>query len=201
MKNIILLCIVIFSCVNFVYASCGSCNVIAHEETQQKSEGKKPQVEAVTTATPFPKKNQLTITGTVICTSCDLKKLKGAKSQCSVYGCNYALKVKQVIQVVYDKDGNPVMVSGKPKFQYRKDYIGKMYHILANDSSAGLLQKEYKGKDVIIVGKIYSDENIIEVDFVKLAPAKKVYTCPMCGGEFGKPGKCPKCGMDLIEKK
>ena len=29
----------------------------------------------------------------------------------------------------------------------------------------------------------------------------KVYTCSMCGGSFDKAGKCPKCGMDLIEKK
>lgn len=30
---------------------------------------------------------------------------------------------------------------------------------------------------------------------------KTTYTCPMCGGDFDEPGKCPKCGMDLIEKK
>ncbi|MFN3551066.1 MAG: heavy metal-binding domain-containing protein [Endomicrobiia bacterium] len=30
---------------------------------------------------------------------------------------------------------------------------------------------------------------------------KTVYTCPMCGGEFEKPGKCPKCGMDLVPVK
>lgn len=27
------------------------------------------------------------------------------------------------------------------------------------------------------------------------------YTCAMCGGSFDKPGKCPKCGMNLVEKK
>ncbi|MHB8261794.1 MAG: heavy metal-binding domain-containing protein [Bacteroidia bacterium] len=29
----------------------------------------------------------------------------------------------------------------------------------------------------------------------------KIYTCTMCGGFFDKPGKCPKCKMDLVEKK
>jgi hypothetical protein len=32
-------------------------------------------------------------------------------------------------------------------------------------------------------------------------PARKSYTCPMDGGHFDKPGKCPKCGMDLLEEK
>lgn len=30
--------------------------------------------------------------------------------------------------------------------------------------------------------------------------AVKSYTCPMCGGDFAKPGDCPKCGMALVEK-
>ncbi len=31
---------------------------------------------------------------------------------------------------------------------------------------------------------------------------KKLYTCPMHPGVVSdKPGKCPKCGMDLVEKK
>jgi rubrerythrin len=29
----------------------------------------------------------------------------------------------------------------------------------------------------------------------------KSYTCSMCGGTYDKAGKCPKCGMDLVEKK
>lgn len=35
-------------------------------------------------------------------------------------------------------------------------------------------------------------------------PAKKsvkTYVCPMGEYESGKPGKCPKCGMELVEKK
>ena len=30
---------------------------------------------------------------------------------------------------------------------------------------------------------------------------KTVWTCPMCGGSYGKAGKCPDCGMDLVLKK
>jgi rubrerythrin len=40
----------------------------------------------------------------------------------------------------------------------------------------------------------------------KAAPKKKTavaksYVCPMDGFTSDKPGKCPKCGMDLVEKK
>jgi len=147
----------------------------AEHPIEKKAE--KSKVEAVTSATPFPKSDQLTITGTVLCTSCDLKKQKGAKSQCSVYGHDHTLKVSRVIQVIYGKDGKPVMnKKGQPSFKYGKKYIGKIYHILKNDSSIGLLKDEYKGKEVIIVGKIYPDENVVEVDFVKLAPPEKKHT-------------------------
>jgi ribosomal protein L37AE/L43A len=153
---------------------------------EQKLETKKlGKVEAVTTATPTPQENQFVVTGTLICTSCELKKQKGAKSQCSVYGCSYAIKTKNV---------------RNNRGQLVRKYLWKTFHILENDNSAALLQKGYKDKDVIIVGKIYPEENVLEVDFVKLAPVKKIYTCSMCGGEFDKPGKCPKCNMDLIEK-
>lgn len=33
------------------------------------------------------------------------------------------------------------------------------------------------------------------------AEAKKVYVCPMGDYQGDKPGKCPKCGMNLVEKK
>ena len=35
----------------------------------------------------------------------------------------------------------------------------------------------------------------------KAAQKKKVYVCPMGDYTGNKPGKCPKCGMDLVEKK
>lgn len=35
----------------------------------------------------------------------------------------------------------------------------------------------------------------------KPADAKKAYVCPMNDYQGDKPGKCPKCGMNLVEKK
>lgn len=35
----------------------------------------------------------------------------------------------------------------------------------------------------------------------KMAPMAKTYICTMDGYTSDKPGKCPKCGMDLVEKK
>jgi hypothetical protein len=167
-----------------VWAMCGKCAPGKVEVEEKKVEKKK--VGAVTAKIPKLEKDQVIITGTVICTSCDLKKAKGAKSQCSIYGCNYVIKTKDV----RDYKGKPI-----------KDEIGKIFHILENDNSSDLLQKKCKGREVIIVGKLYSEERIIEIEFVKLASVKKSYTCSMCGGDFDKPGKCPKCGMKLKEIK
>jgi YHS domain-containing protein len=36
---------------------------------------------------------------------------------------------------------------------------------------------------------------------VKEKAVKKKYACPVGCAESDKPGKCPKCGMDLVEKK
>lgn len=35
----------------------------------------------------------------------------------------------------------------------------------------------------------------------KIAAAHKIYVCPMNDYQGDKPGKCPKCGMTLTEKK
>jgi YHS domain-containing protein len=35
----------------------------------------------------------------------------------------------------------------------------------------------------------------------KQEPQAKVYVCPMGDYQGDKPGKCPKCGMNLVEKK
>jgi rubrerythrin len=35
----------------------------------------------------------------------------------------------------------------------------------------------------------------------KASTAAKTYICTMDGYTSDKPGKCPKCGMDLVEKK
>jgi rubrerythrin len=36
---------------------------------------------------------------------------------------------------------------------------------------------------------------------ITAAPLTKTYVCPMDGYTSDKPGKCPSCGMDLVEKK
>ena len=183
--NYVLLLVLVLLVSNRAVA-CMMCHGGEHTQHEvKKTKSDKFQVESVTTATPKLNEAPLTITGTLICTSCQLKQ-KGAKSQCSVYGCSYSIKTKNV---------------RNHKGELVKKYVGKVYQILANDTSSALFKKEYKGKDVIIVGKIYTEENVVEVDFVKLAVEKNIYTCPMCGGEFDKPGKCPKCGMDLVPVK
>lgn len=35
----------------------------------------------------------------------------------------------------------------------------------------------------------------------KQEPQAKIYVCPMGDYQGDKPGKCPKCGMTLVEKK
>ncbi len=35
----------------------------------------------------------------------------------------------------------------------------------------------------------------------KMVSMEKTYVCPMDGYSCHTPGKCPKCGMDLVEKK
>jgi len=132
---------------------------------EQKLETKKLiKVEAVTTATPTPQENQFVITGTLICTSCELKKQKGAKSQCSVYGCSYAIKTKSV---------------RNNRGQLVRKYLWRTFHILENDNSSALLQKGYKDKDVIIVGKIYPEEMFLKLTLSNLHLWKK-YTLVLC---------------------
>lgn len=51
--------------------------------------------------------------------------------------------------------------------------------------------------------KILADAKIAVKDILFRgieAEAATGYTCPMCGGDFAKPGDCPKCGMALVEK-
>lgn len=126
-----------------------------HPTAAKKSADVKSKVEPATSEVPKLQDGQALVKGAVICTACDLKKSKGAKSQCSIYGCSNSIKVKEVSCSM-----NPCPL---------KDAVGKVYNILANDKSAGLLKEDYKGKDVVIVGMLYPDENVIEVEFVKLA--------------------------------
>ena len=81
------------------------------------------------------------IKGKVICQGCTLKKEKGAKAQCSIYGHINAIKTKD----------------------------GKIWTILENDKSTELINDhDYAGKDIEIKGKRFAEAQIIEVDTFKV---------------------------------
>lgn len=177
-------------------------SVTAKEGKTRKSP-KPQQIEAVTTATPKTAEGEAVITGTVICMGCTLTKEKGANAQCSIYGHISALKVKKVVfSGAWKPDPNYKGKWPPPDLPHPDPaYKGKILSFLPNDNSAELLKEKYHGKEVIIVGTLYPEAHTIDVRFIKFSPAKKAYTCSMCGGDFDKAGQCPKCRMNLIEKK
>ena len=76
------------------------------------------------------------IKGEIICLGCTLKKEKGAKAQCSLYGHINGLRTSD----------------------------GKIWTILENDNSTKLINShELAGKKVEIEGKKYEDAHYIEV--------------------------------------
>jgi hypothetical protein len=147
----------IFLTLSFLFSSLLSFSQNPLEHPTKKI-SKKAKVEEPGTPIPKLSKDQLLIAGNVFCSSCEIKKQKGAKAQCNIYGHSYAIKIKDA----KNSEGKIL-----------EEYIGKIYQILPNDSSSGLLNEECIGRDVIIVGKIYPDENFIEIDFVKFALNEK----------------------------
>lgn len=107
-------------------------------------------------AVPKPAQGEVvvTVTGTLRCASCELKKKKGAASQCALHGCQFSFGAEKIVNE-----------AGKRL----KKLEGKLYHILVNDQSKPLLQKENKGKRFSVTGKVYGDERVIEI--VTFAPA------------------------------
>lgn len=82
-----------------------------------------------------------TIQGKVICFGCTLKKEKGAKAQCSIYGHTNAIRTKD----------------------------GKIWSILENDKSTELINNhDYAGKDIEIKGKKIKEAQTIEVESFKV---------------------------------
>ncbi len=109
--------------------------------------------DAVTSATPKLKADEVVVTGKVICLGCFLKKEKSAQAQCSTYGHVNALRIEKII----DAQGMPV-----------KEARGKIYQFLHNDQSDKLITDHgFTGKVVVVVGKIYPEANILEVHFYK----------------------------------
>ncbi|MBI5209238.1 MAG: hypothetical protein HY927_04605 [Elusimicrobia bacterium] len=96
----------------------------------------------------------MTVTGTLRCATCELKKKKGAASQCALHGCQFSFEAETIVNE-----------TGKRL----KKLEGKLYHVLVNDQSKPLLQKENKGKRFSVTGKVYGDERVIEI--ASFAPA------------------------------
>lgn len=82
-----------------------------------------------------------TIQGKAVCFGCTLKKEKGAKAQCSIYGHTNAIRTKD----------------------------GKIWSILENDKSTELINNHgYAGKDIEIKGKKIKEAQTIEVESFKV---------------------------------
>ncbi len=115
--------------------------------------------EAVTQATPQLAADEVVVTGQVICLGCSLKKEKGAKAQCSIYGHTNALLIEKVIDI---------------KGTHVEAAEGKIYQFLHNDQSDKLItDHSFSGKILVIVGKIYPEANILEVNFFKVKEVKE----------------------------
>ncbi|MEM5867917.1 MAG: heavy metal-binding domain-containing protein [Candidatus Aenigmatarchaeota archaeon] len=86
------------------------------------------------------------------------------------------------------------------------DYEGKSFYLCCAYCEKAIIKQPEKY--ISICPKC---EEHVNTEDLKLKPVKPeqqietkqqkekiIYTCSMCGGEFDKPGKCPKCGMELI---
>ena len=88
----------------------------------------------------------VTITGTVVCLGCTLKKKEGANAACAVYGHKHGLAT-----------------SG-----------GELYSFLENENSEELINGEKYGmKKVEITGKVFENAHIIDVEDVSVVEEKK----------------------------
>ena len=109
------------------------------------------------------------------------------------------------------KDGKTCfyLLDGKAKSMSNKGVTGSVV-MQFSDGTTKTVQLTAKGDDGFTAddAKATSYTNAIvtfkvngKTATTKFKNVAKVYTCSMDGGSFDKPGKCPKCGMDLIEKK
>jgi YHS domain-containing protein len=88
------------------------------------------------------------------------------------------------------------------------DYNGKSYYLCYGSCEKAILKNPEK---YISICPKCSEQ--VNPEKLKQKPVKStekigtkeqnekiICTCPICGGEFDKSGKCPKCGMDLVPK-
>jgi len=83
---------------------------------------------------------------------------------------------------------------------------GKTYLLIGEHKPMNKELAAYAAKTITVRGKIVSRDgfNMVEnAEIVSGSPAASaIYTCPMHPDVAqDKPGKCPKCGMNLVEKK
>lgn len=98
--------------------------------------------------------------------------------------------------------------------------VGEKLYLLVGEhhGTANKMMASYAGKQVTLSGHVLEQEgmSMMEVEKVEKAVSSKVtdskdssvgsavhktYVCSMDGYTSDKPGKCPKCGMELEEKK
>jgi rubrerythrin len=90
-----------------------------------------------------------------------------------------------------------------------KDKEGKVYLVIGEHKPLNKELAPLAAKTITIRGKLVVRDGISMIENAEIVgsgttakPAADIkYTCSMCGGVFDKPGKCPKCGMTLVEKK
>ena len=88
------------------------------------------------TAISAAPKKMVTLSGTLACLGCDLKKAHGAAAQCKIYGHKHALKTSN----------------------------GKYYTFLENGRSAPLIKGEEKhNKKVRVYGTLFPGSQVLEV--------------------------------------
>ena len=92
---------------------------------------------------------EVTVTGKNICLGCTLKKEKGAKAQCSVYGHKHVLKVTKA-------------VAGGQEMPAMRGWV---LHYLETKASEDLIHKHH-GATLTVSGKVYTAERVFEVKSV-----------------------------------
>ena len=101
------------------------------------------------------KKIVVRVTGESVCLGCALKKEKGAKAQCSVFGHKHVLKVTTA-----SADGNSLPIKGW------------VLHYLETKNSQELITKPHE-KPVTISGVLYPAERVLEViEIIKVTTPK-----------------------------
>jgi len=159
---------------------CGSCEIYQHEEEKE-------------TKTFCPKCGSQVEKSQLIKPKKEEIKLRSAKNE--EIG-------KKVFCPAMKKE---FVVSKKTKVV---DYNGKSYYLCCSSCEKAILKNP---EEYISICPKCSEQ--VNPEKLKQKPVKSteqtgtkeqnekiIYTCPMCGGEFDKSGKCPKCDMDLVPK-